>query len=228
VEEKLVRPVTVAEFQRMNLHIYGKANERYTDSDLILRFYEDISDTMETARKDELEKLPSQIARNFSFANAVANRFEIDMQEALWHKYPGVCPHCLREQNCMCSTEHPDIPDKEQMLRWRRRDRTLEPKTLAEHQAFHGKLYARQNRRILVIQTAGHLTEEAGEISKEYRHKNKPGMQDELADSFSWMFALANRCGFELAETVWNQYPYECEKCRETVCECHSSKPPTG
>ncbi|MBI2057983.1 MAG: hypothetical protein HYT63_03335 [Candidatus Yanofskybacteria bacterium] len=222
----LKRPISVSEFQRMNDHIYSGVNKRYSDSDLILRLLEEIAKTMEIARKDELELMPSQLARTFSWWNAVGTRGGIDLQEALWNKYPGVCPYCLRTENCACAIEHPDIPHKEQSLRRLRRDRTAEPISLSEHQQLHQKLYGRQNRRILVIQIAAHLAEEAGEISKEFRHKNNGGLADEMSDVASWIFAIANRCQFDLADTVWNQYPYECEKCHNTICNCECSDPP--
>ncbi len=222
----LTRPKTVAEFQTMLSYIYTKANKRYTDKDLFLRLMEEISVVMELARKDELEKMPSQLTRTYSWLNGVANRLGVELQEALWHKYPNVCSYCLRCENCLCAIEHPNIPKKEEALRRLRRDRIREPKTLAEHQDLHRKLYFRQNRRILILQTAAHLAEEAGEISREFRHGNKQGIEDEISDAVSWIFAIANRCGFEMSETVWQQYPYECEKCHMISCICDCSDPP--
>jgi len=222
----IIQPQTVREFQEMNAYIYGKVNERYDDPDLILRLLEEIAKIMEIARKDELEKLPSQLARTYSWWNAVGNRFGIDLQEALWVKYPGVCPYCLRGENCACAIEHPVISDREKTLRRLRMERDKDPKTLAGYQALHKRLYFLQNRRILVLHTAAHLGEEAGEISKEARHHNKKGLEDEMADVASWMFALANRCRIELAEEVWRQYPYECEKCHLAVCTCECSDSP--
>lgn len=224
--EQVSRPQTVREFQQMNAYIYGEANKRYGDAELILRLLEEIAVIMEIARKDELEVMPRHLSRIFSWLCAIANRLGIDLQEALWNKYPGVCPYCLRNENCACAIEHPNIPDKELALRRFRRDRASEPKTLAEHQVLHHKLYYRQNRRIFVIQTAAHIAEEAGEISREFRHKNPAGLQDEMADVVSWIFAVANRCGFELADAAWIQFPYECEKCHHMVCDCECSDPP--
>ena len=226
MKETLNRPHAVSEFQQMFAHIYPEGNMRYSESDIILRLLEEIAKIMEIARKDDLEALPVQLAKTFSLWNGVATRLKVDLQEVLWYKYPGVCPYCLREKNCICAVEHPHIPNKEQILRKFRRDRQSEPKTLKAHQELHRELYALQNRRIMVIQTAAHLAEEAGEISKEYRHKNHEELCDEMADTGSWMFALANRCNFDLADAVWNLYPCECEKCKQTVCVCHTGVAP--
>jgi len=65
------------------------------------------------------------------------------------------------------------------------------------------------------------------EISKEFRHKNKKGIEDEMADVLSWIFAVANRRKLSVADIVWSQYPYECDKCRESICKnCESSASP--
>lgn len=220
--EKLVKPRTAEEFQAMLHHIYGEANKRFGDSDLILRLLEEIAAVMEIARKDERELFPAQLARTCSWWFALTSRLKLDVQEMLWNKYPGVCPYCLKPENCSCGVEHPNIPkeQKEMALRRLRHEREAEPRTFAGHQALHRKLYFLQNRRILPINTAAHLAEEAGEISKEFRHRNFEALQDEMADAASWMFALANRCEFDLAEAIWSQYPYECERCRKMVCDC--------
>ena len=212
------RPFTVKEFQEMNNGIYLEANKRYSDDHLFRKFFEEICKMMEVVRKDDLKKISSQSARIYSWWNAIGNRFNLDLEEALWYKYPGVCPYCLRDANCLCAIEHPDIPDKEQSLRRLRMERSRQPKTLSEHQLLHKTLYGPQNKRIMVIQIAAHLAEEAGEVSSEDRHKDTSGLCDEMADVASWLFALANRCDFDLSTAVWEQYPYECERCHNSPC----------
>lgn len=212
------KPETVKEFQEMNDRIYTWANKRYSDEHLVLRLLEEICVTSEIARKDILEQMPAQLARIFSWWCAVGNRLKLDLQATLWHKYPAVCPYCIRPKNCSCGIEHPEILSKEETLRRLRMERIREPKTLVENQLLHNTLYREQNKRLLTIQVVGHLIEEGGEVSREFRHNNIPGLCDEMADVASWMFGIANRREFDLAETVWRQYPYECERCHENVC----------
>ena len=223
------RPFTVSEYQRMLASIYTEANERYSDEDLFRRIVEEMSVVMEIVRKDRREELPEQLARTYSWLNALANRHRVDLQEALWRKYPNVCSYCLRPKDCYCTVEHPEIPDKENILRRLRRDRSNEPKLLKDHQELHRRLYGRQNDRILPIQTAAHLIEEAGEMSRDFRHGNREGFESEMVDIISWIFAIANRLNIGMAEKVWERYPGECERCHETVCvQCKSSCPPEG
>ncbi len=220
---KLERPHLLRDYQKMFDHIYGTVNrKRYSDADMILRLIEEIAEAMELSRKDARQKFAIQLPRIFSWLNGVANRFNVDLQDALWEKYPGVCSYCLRNKDCICGTEHPVIPQKEEFLRRYRREYVgRAPFSLREHQELHARLYKWQNARILLQQVAAHLAEEAGEISREFRHKNLSQLRLELADVASWIFALATR--LELTpfdDFVWHQYPYECERCHHSTCSC--------
>lgn len=217
-----VQPQTVREYAQMLNDIYGKANKRYSTDHLILRLCEETSKIMEIARKDRIGVMPKQLARIYSWWNAFATRVGVDLHEALWRKYPGICTYCLKEENCVCGLEHPKPPEERaRIVRRYRFERSREPVTLADHQALHKKLYFHQNERIMVIQTASHLCEEAGEVSEEYRHGNSDGVRDEMADVGSWLFSLSNRIGVVLARVAWETYPYECESCHERVCAGH-------
>lgn len=222
---RLNEPKMLSEFQKMSHYIYGKANRRYSDVELLLRLIEEIAVVMELARKDYRDEFQIQIPRIFSWYNAVANRLDINLQDILWHKYPGVCPYCMRDRDCLCGLEHPDMPDKENILRRLRRERDeREPLSLREHQLFHKRLYGRQNARIMLFQTAAHLVEEAGEVSRAFRHGNREELCDEMADVASWIFALATRLKLDLHTTFWRRYPYECEKCHYSRCRCDQKK----
>lgn len=218
----LQRPKTLPEYQEMSRHIYGKINDdNYSSDHLVRRLLEEAALIMELARKDDRESLRAQLPRAFMWHLAVANRLGINLQETLWNKYPGICPYCLREKDCLCGLEHPNIPNKEETLRRFRRDRNgREPLTLEEHQALHQRLYAMQNNRIFLIQTAAHIAEEAGEVSVEERKGNAAGTMNEMADVLSWIFALATRLKYNLHDLIWEVFPYECERCKQDACKC--------
>ncbi|MEK7115284.1 MAG: MazG nucleotide pyrophosphohydrolase domain-containing protein [Patescibacteria group bacterium] len=220
--QTFVRPVKLREFQNMFAHIYNRVNEGYYSIDhLLSRFVVEVSRIMEASRKDRREQIKILLPRVFSWYNGVANRLEIDLQESLWYKYPGICTYCLREKDCSCTTEHDDIPNLQNILRRLRRDRVgREPILLTEHQAFHKKLYFRQNDRIMLIQTVSHIVEEAGEVVDEFYKKNDQGIRDEMADVGSWIFATANKLDLDLDKLIWERYPYECEKCYHDQCVC--------
>ncbi|MBI2042241.1 MAG: hypothetical protein HYT21_00600 [Candidatus Nealsonbacteria bacterium] len=232
--EFIERPQSVSDFQRMFRYIYHALNEAEypKDGDLIARLIEEITRLMEFARKDRRTLFKEQMANIFSWSMAVVNRLGIDPQEALWEKYPGVCPYCLREKDCICGTEHPIVENKELALRRFRRERAdRRPQTLKDHQELHLRLYSWQHDRELPIVVAAHLVEEAGEVSCAYRRLGMANSDtaknflfneliSEMADVMSWMFALANRLDFDLSEAIWEYYPYECVKCQKGPCVC--------
>lgn len=221
---RLQRPMTLSEFQKMFAHIYEEKNRRdyHKSSDLIQRLFEEGCVVMELARKDGRSMFRLQLPNIFSWWVALANRMEASLDEALWYKFPGVCPYCMKT-GCVCGLEHPEIgkEEKEMLLRRLRKERMNMPKTPEDHRILHARLYGAQNKRIMLIQTAAHLVEEVGEVSAAMRHGNKKDFYDEMADVGSWIFALATR--LELVpfdNLVWEAYPYECNMCRKDVCAC--------
>lgn len=229
---ELVRPRTLYDVQTMHHRIYGDANAVYSDDDLVKRVMEEAGLLCKFARKDQLEKIPRGLADTFSWTMALANRTKINMQAAMWHKFPGICTACLRTQNCSCGIEKTKFTREEKIeeARRRRRDRTAEVFLLADHQNFHRILYGEQNARILLIQTIAHIPEEASECSQAFRHWNlsrrrdeakRNAFQEELADLVSWIFAAATKLKIEFADLHWFVYPYECPLCCKTVCIGH-------
>lgn len=219
----LKRPKTPGEFQAMNEHTYGERNKKfYSDEELVRRLLEESARLLEVARKDYRHMFPLYLADIFSWYNAFANRLGLKLQEALWHKFPGVCSYCLKPEDCECGIEHPLEPEEKAMkLRALRLDRDgRETETLAEHQAFHCRLYGWQHKRELPIMIAAHIVEEAGEVSEAFRHKDMDNVANEMADFLSWIFAFATRAGLDLGEIMWEFYPYACRKCKEERCAC--------
>jgi len=219
----LQRPKTFPEFQTMFDHIYGEKNRKDypSGSDLVLRLMEEGSIIMELARKDTRKDFRRQLARGFSWYVALANRAKVDLNEALWFKYPGVCPYCMKTESCVCGLEQPKVEGKEEMLRRLRKERASMPKTLEDNRVFHAILYGPQNKRIMPIQTAAHLVEEMGEVSRELRHRKRQDFCNEMADVGSWFFALATRLEFvPFDDLVWEAFPYECDMCHQEMCAC--------
>lgn len=236
-EARLKKPESVHEFQRMFFHIFGERNEQVykKDDDLIRRLHEQTSRLLKYTRKDRRDSLREELAHVFSWTMAVVNRLDIDMQGALWYKYPGVCPYCLRNKKdkCACGLDHPATLEENaaELRRFRKEFAGREPQTLAEHQELHKCLYLWQHEGDFPITIAAHVSEEAGEVSEAHRFFEYATSQEdkdywwgkiceELSDVLAWCFTLANRLDFDLAEAVWKTYPYECVKCHEGHCIC--------
>jgi NTP pyrophosphatase (non-canonical NTP hydrolase) len=228
--KRFERPKTFDEYRQMFRYIYGEVDEKLSDEQLLLRLAKEFLLALEPVRKDgrseeDSRKIGIKLARIFRWRMAIADRFNLDSQEIHWHKFPGVCPYCLRDHDCSCAVEHPDIPDKENILKRLRMERHgREPETLTEHMALHKKLYGRQNARILPMQTVSHIGEEIGENLQAWEDCDLEKLEDELPDVDSWIFATATRFELNFDQVVWEEYPYECNKCHYNICRCPELK----
>ena len=216
------RPQTITEYLAMFHHIFGEQDKQYTNDQLVLRLFERVADGEKLARKDYRKKFKVQLPVIFRSLASVVNRHQINLQEALWLKYPGVCTYCFSDFNCTCAAEHPrKMPNKEFELDKKRQYRNGgEQVTLREHWALHKRLYRVQNKRIFPIQISAHITEEVGEISVEFRKKNMRKAAIEMADECSWLFALSVRLWPKIPfdDLIWRVYPYQCNQCHQDVC----------
>jgi len=211
----------------MNEHIYGPANQRdFPPERIMRRLFRESGFMLEAARKDARLSFGVCLPDTLSWLLAFANSLGINLHEAVWYKYPGVCFACLQPKNCPCGVEQPrDIPDRERRLRGYRRHRTKrEPQTLVQEQALQRTLYGRQNERIFLIQTVSHLGEEMGELAEAFDLSDPHEMSLEMADVFSWLCATATRLDLDLDTLMWQRYSYECPRCHHEICDCPPPK----
>jgi hypothetical protein len=60
------------------------------------------------------------LAKIFAWYCALSNRLNIDIEEVVWQKYPGVCPRCMGSM-CECSEPPPSLePEKLAMFAFER------------------------------------------------------------------------------------------------------------
>lgn len=219
----LTRPQTLSECQQMFSSIFGERNKKlYTDKDCLLQVVENNARIAECLRKEEengIQEIVELLPKTFAWLIALWNTKGLVIEDALWHKYPGVCPYCLRRQDCSCISK--DLAyDPERNLNVFRRDHTLRPRTLAAWQERHGEIYGKMNKVKSRLQVWLHFVEEVGEVSVELRHERKEEFANESADALMWLFAFANRISASLDEATWRVYPYECDTCHKEQCEC--------
>lgn len=219
-----VRPETVRGFQTMFQEIYGARNAAVSNERLIAKVSEQAARVLKITCRDERTATPGALARLYAWTNAAANRLAIDLQDALWTKYPGICSYCLRQAQCMCGVGHTEIPKAEfrrEYVRISRANRAgREPHTLPDHQALHRRLYQWHATRTLPIFPAAHIVEETMEVSEAFWQKNFEHMGEELADVVAWSFTLANRLDINFTDVLKKQFPNACAWCRVNPCRC--------
>ena len=224
----LARPMTFFEFQTMfDVVYYGEKNKRDYETDLILamRLLKETTRLLEPTRKDRREEMAVDLTYVYAWSNAAGSRLKIDIETAMKHKYPGICSYCLREETCMCGTEHPKKIPAEEKERTIRRVRIEQggrpPLVLRREREFHKRLYLWQHETEEPLKLVAHIAEEADEFCTEVFFKDHQKAADELADVVAWTLTTANRLKLEpFDEYVWRQFPYECNRCQKRECIC--------
>jgi NTP pyrophosphatase (non-canonical NTP hydrolase) len=209
---------SLPELQKRTSEIYGVANDRMFSIDdmlsLQLRF------TLR-AIKGIRQGNPGRIAANlptaFSFFLSLLNRLHIDLQRAVWARFPGQCPYC-RGTPCSCGDVKPNFNDA-------LTPRGTEPQTIHEIQEMFQKIYPKTEKDLL--KAGVHLAEEAGEVTESIRNwmglhqKNtfRP-IIDESADYASCFFTTANAAGIQLEPLLVAFTTNGCHACGQTQCAC--------
>ena len=130
----------------------------------------------------------------------------------------------------MCGMEHTEkapkitVDAREIIIKYAQENRIKEPKKISDHQVLHFKLYGWKAKSSEPYKLAAHISEEAGEVSRECRHSRLEKAGSEMADMISWVFALSNRLKINLSDEVSKFYPYICRDCKNNKCICEKEK----
>ncbi|HEY3361779.1 MAG TPA: MazG nucleotide pyrophosphohydrolase domain-containing protein [Methanosarcina sp.] len=91
---------------------------------------------------------------------------------------------------------------------------------ISEFQKLMSQLYAHNDRKRGGKATMLWLVEEIGELAEAIRREEPENIEEELADCFAWMGALANLYGVNLEEAFLKKYPGMCPTCKQNPCIC--------
>lgn len=208
-------PVSLDDWQRMFAYIYDEKDKRdYTLADILLHIQEEAAKIDEGIRKEDGSEIRNAVPHLFCWILSFCNMAGIDAEQAIWAKYPAICPYCNREENCMCITED------EKPHQWFRNEGGRMPASLDDWQEMFQRIYGRINKTTWVIQVWLHVHEELGELSREFRLEETSNAREELADCFAWLVAFCNKLGIKLNESTWEIYPGVCSVCKQDKCQC--------
>jgi len=209
----------IRDLQEVNAQIYGELDDRYYDIWEIFSNQERfMMRAMKGIRKGDLEKLRRNIVIALSWFLAIMNRFHIDLEEAVWNRFPYLCSYC-GGCPCICKktkpTERPRI----------KRDGSKRPKSLAGFQEMFQKIYPSDGRN---LEHAGiHLVEEQGEISEalqifigSHGKKHFQNIIDESSDYLSCVIGLMNSAGIDFEKEMLEFYAENCHACHNAPCTC--------
>ncbi len=179
------------------------------------------------------------LAKIFAWYCALANRLNINLEDTLWQKYPGVCPRCM-EHVCTCQRTPNDI-DPQKLATLAASHLHQRPHSLRDWQAMFGNIYrgpsgaeAIAPSRDRLAMVFSRMAEELGEVAEAILldeaidHNVDIVVRNEMADLCAWIFALANNLqfvdptatGVTLADVSWNLYGGKCHRCQKAPCIC--------
>ncbi|WP_066498191.1 hypothetical protein [Abyssisolibacter fermentans] len=159
---------------------------------------------------------------------------KLDIEKALWKKFPNCCPYCLKKP-CICTGERKNLEDNSSALQELSDCISDKPRTLDEWQSMFERIYPRNPDGYDQKSNFAHLIEELGETSESYRIRYffPSAIESELADVFTWIMGIANLINakakanfipgfseYRLDEQVFSKYSGKCPNCNRIPCSC--------
>lgn len=94
------KPSTVLEIQKYLRNLYGEANGRRDFEYLYAYLFRNASYLSRSIPRNNA--CVEKFIKTLSWLVALANKLEIDIQDAYLQKYPAVCPYCISKA-CLCA-----------------------------------------------------------------------------------------------------------------------------
>ena len=69
----------------------------------MLKLVEEVGELSESLLLDDKKKISEEIADVIAWTLSIANLYDIDVEKAIFSKYPGKCPKC-NSNPCICNT----------------------------------------------------------------------------------------------------------------------------
>ena len=210
---------TVSDFQNLIGNIYSLPDDRlYSIWDLLTQQQRFTMRALKGIRKENVERVKSNLLISFSWLMAIANRLHINVEEDVWKRFPGICSYC-GSRPCACKTERPSERKKVVV------DNTLRPKNLAELQKMFEAIYPSSGRTL--AEAGVHLAEEMGEVSEaihnflgQHLEKQFEEIELEMSAYVSCLFGVANSAKIDVAVELEKMFSENCHVCHKVPCIC--------
>lgn len=207
---------SLEDFQKLIRKIYLVTNDRnYSSIEIFSHLHRYITQILKAVRKGKYDNIEYHLCMAFSWSVALANRFHIDLTNETWSRFPGICPYCLGAP-CTC------IRRAKERRRTPEIQKRKQPVSLSDWQKMFHDIYPN-----VLINSAVHLAEEAGEVDEAIRNYSAVHSNDwfdriveELVDVISNIYGVANCLRFNLADGLADYFVQGCLKCHKPSCGC--------
>ena len=210
---------SLSNYQSFIKEVYSLPNDRYFNAeDMLANIERFVMRALKGIRKNDSQKTKNNLLIAQSWFMSLMNQFHIDIESAVWQRFPYVCSYCGKLP-CECKSKKVKKRQKITI------NNKLRPKTLQDLQTMFEKIYPLKSR---TIEQAGiHLAEEMGELAESclsFRgsHNNKIFDQIPLesADLFSCFMGVFNSLNLNIATELSKMFKNNCHVCKKSPCEC--------
>jgi NTP pyrophosphatase (non-canonical NTP hydrolase) len=210
---------SIAEFQKLIEDIYALPDDRmFSIYDILANVERFGMRSLKGIRKNNSQKTTKNLLISFSWICTLANRLHVNLEAAVWNRFPLVCSYCGKSP-CVCKKEK--IIKRVELVR----RSTNIPKTMVEFQKMFAAIYPNHKRTL--ADSGIHLAEETGEVSESInfflgKHKSKQfeKITEELADWVSCMFGVANSAKIDVSKELVKMFNNNCHVCHQAPCVC--------
>ena len=217
---KLKENPSLSDLQEITRVIYGIPNDRFFNTWEITSNQEKfMMRAIKGIRKGDVEKIKTNLAITTGWFLSLMNRLHINIEEAVWNRFPYLCSYCGHSP-CVCKKTKPTV--RPEIVK----DELKHPLTLKELQLMFEKIYPANTR---TLEHSGiHLAEEDGELSEAlqiYAGSHNPKyfkeIVSEAADYFSCIMGVYNSVGLDFQEEMKKFYEHNCHACHKAPCNCN-------
>lgn len=230
---------TINDYQLFLNEMYGAANAK-REPDYIYSFLVRKVSFLSRAilRDGDYEK---SFIQSLSWLFTLASKFDINLNEAFYRKFPDVCPYCLKSP-CECVQTHKQPAGdlaayaarhelNEKFLALQNND-TLNRRAIDKAVININDIYPSNSSVWKIFGSFYHFSrifEELGETQEAYsavikNNDNISNLAEEIADVAAWIFsAWGIKCQKRSLGDVFKDYYLDgCPVCKKKICECDS------
>lgn len=230
---------SLSQWQHRLSEMFGNINKQRNPLETFARVTEIATGISRGVREEDKEILKKFVPRFLAWLLGLSTQLGIDLEEAVYNSYPGVCTYCRLPEGCTCKlkrTTDERISDPNEIEELQ--SRHPRPTNLLEWVGMFAHIYHDINKNTGRLQMLGHFMEELGEVCEIIRfHLTldedlerwnvtlsrtdiEKLLPQEFADLFAWLCGLANSMGIEIDAFMKDIYQPNCPECAKPVCEC--------
>ncbi len=213
-------PSSLNEWQKMFERIYGNVNATLSAEQIWMHVMEEAGEVARDMRKEDYDKLAQDLPDIFAWLCSFATQTGIHIEDAIWTKYPQICPYCLRKRNCVCISEGHATYSRRRLKSHIKNNHR--PISLDSWENMFHEIFGNVNRILSRASIGFHLMEEIGEVASLLRRDQTEEYSIEIADVFAWLVAIPMKMPelSSLEQMCWSIYPNICKRCKRQCCGC--------